>query len=382
MEFNIIEGLIIQVIFFSFFAAVFLKISPVRQIKKYETAVNYFSVFFFIFVIAASTHFLFTSSAFTLSIANSLIIIGYYVLYFGLKSRKSLLETHIYKSKIVIINTLLVVVVSSLTYGQDLELNIYRSIFIGLNLMVITFFCSYQIIKQSRHSTVEKFTAIVFVLCGLSESLHWLPLYFTGDFILHGTVTLFLQVTYFFMIFGSLLSLLLSDTVNFHYKSSITDQLTGIFNRRYLMEQGGRLLSRQTKNTTSATVIITDIDKFKLVNDTYGHAVGDQVIIQFTKLLVNMVRPEDLVARIGGEEFVILMNNSTVDEAADIADRIREELSELWIEMSQKKFRVTASFGVSTIVNGNLESTIKAADDALYKAKNNGRNQVMINDIL
>ena len=134
--------------------------------------------------------------------------------------------------------------------------------------------------------------------------------------------------------------------------------------------------SKRTKRPLSLMMI--DIDDFKKVNDTYGHQKGDEVLKKIGQLLNTNVRDMDTAARYGGEELVVIMPNTTINQAYEIADRIREDISKLKFE----SFSVYVSIGVSqTDENINsAEKVIKAADEALYKAKNSGKNKVVTND--
>lgn len=193
------------------------------------------------------------------------------------------------------------------------------------------------------------------------------------------------QAVEIFILSPSLLALftifiLLSYMSDLHdrlHEQATTDSLTGIYNRRYFLEQGKKLLSYALRHHCTMSLIMCDIDKFKLVNDTYGHGIGDQVIIKFAHLLKNVIREEDIVARIGGEEFVILLPNTNLDEAVNFAERIRELTQAILIDTPHGTLKFTASFGVSIFDNLDIESNFKNADKALYLAKESGRNKVL-----
>lgn len=153
-------------------------------------------------------------------------------------------------------------------------------------------------------------------------------------------------------------------------KKANTDPLTGISNRRaadaWLKEMG--------TSARRCAVIFLDIDHFKSVNDTYGHDTGDAVLKEFATLLRNRIRSHDMVARWGGEEFVVLLSSLTQEEALSIAENLRKRIEAI---DTPKLPRVTASLGVAhSQSGGSIEATIKAADEALYRAKTGGRNQV------
>jgi len=156
-----------------------------------------------------------------------------------------------------------------------------------------------------------------------------------------------------------------------------TDLLTGIANRRIFLESLGGAISFAQRHQTPLSIIMADLDDFKSVNDTFGHNAGDQVLQAFATLLMENSRQEDLAARFGGEEFIIMLPGTGANEAALLGERIKRR----WEEMTFADFsvRVTASFGVSAYQPGDtIASFIERADQALYEAKRLGKNQVII----
>ena len=157
------------------------------------------------------------------------------------------------------------------------------------------------------------------------------------------------------------------------------DSLTEIYNRRVLMERLQQEWGRIQRKPAPLSFIMVDIDNFKLVNDTYGHPVGDNVLVGFSNILSQAIRSGDIVGRYGGEEFGIVMTNCTSSEAALAADRYRIEIEKAVFVARKQEFSVTASFGVSDSTGrANIDELIKGADAALYKAKETGRNKVCI----
>lgn len=160
------------------------------------------------------------------------------------------------------------------------------------------------------------------------------------------------------------------------YQNSIRDPLTRLYNRSYFYDSLNQLLAK-TSSTRPLSVIVCDLDRFKRINDTYGHVQGDKVI-QFTaSVLQNNVRQEDAAARIGGEEFALLLANTEVEEALAIAERVRLSISEQHEGLPE---RMTISMGVFTNHDGRIsaEECVKRADEAMYEAKNSGRNRVVV----
>lgn len=153
------------------------------------------------------------------------------------------------------------------------------------------------------------------------------------------------------------------------------DPLTGVANRRSLDATLAREIERVSRLGLPLTIIILDVDHFKAVNDTFGHAVGDKVLQAIGATLSGLLRPYDLVARYGGEEFLIMMPGTTLKNGALAAERFRAAVSEIAIEGLSRQ--ITASFGVATLLPGYpSDSLVERADKAMYLAKQKGRNRV------
>ncbi|MBF0358287.1 MAG: diguanylate cyclase [Magnetococcales bacterium] len=157
-----------------------------------------------------------------------------------------------------------------------------------------------------------------------------------------------------------------------------TDPLTKTLNRTKLLSTLERERNRISETGESCAVVMADIDYFKKVNDTYGHAVGDMVLVQTALFFSSVLRPMDLVFRYGGEEFLIYMSNLDLISAIKTLDRIREKFATNKIMISTgKMINITASFGVAMLdPKVSIDSSIKKADLALYAAKRSGRNCV------
>lgn len=157
---------------------------------------------------------------------------------------------------------------------------------------------------------------------------------------------------------------------------AVRDQLTGLYNRHYLVDIMAGKVSEAKRHEQSLCVIMVDIDHFKDVNDSFGHLEGDKVLQKIAQILQDEARREDVVARFGGEEMVIILNNCSLTEASLKAEKLRKK-----IESSEPEgIAISASFGVVQMneVNNTCEKLFKCADDALYKAKELGRNRVEV----
>ncbi|MDD5401347.1 MAG: diguanylate cyclase [Sulfurimonas sp.] len=156
----------------------------------------------------------------------------------------------------------------------------------------------------------------------------------------------------------------------------ITDPLTKLYNRARFDEVINFIVKHQRKADTDFILVIADVDYFKSINDTYGHQVGDEALVSVANSLKNSLREDDLVARWGGEEFVIMLKNVTLDEAKMIMEKVRESVQKIKINDT---ISITASFGLTKYIIGeDTKKTFKRVDDALYEAKNSGRNRVVI----
>ena len=158
-------------------------------------------------------------------------------------------------------------------------------------------------------------------------------------------------------------------------RMSQTDVLTNVFNRRYIGEQ---LSALERKKKTAYAVILLDLDHFKLINDQYGHEVGDIVLQRVAAILSATTREQDIVGRFGGEEFILILKEQNLQQAIEIAERCRKIIEQEEIQLETKKIlKMSASFGVALSQSTlNKEQTIRLADRALYLAKRQGRNQV------
>ncbi|RVT48183.1 diguanylate cyclase [Rheinheimera sediminis] len=160
---------------------------------------------------------------------------------------------------------------------------------------------------------------------------------------------------------------------------SNTDFLTGLFNRRAFLNTAVPVLSRSARYKAPFSLIALDIDHFKTINDTYGHDSGDRALIAVAAILRKAVRAHDLVARVGGEEFVILLESCNKQHALDFAERLRQEVKKTGIELLDgQTLYLTASFGVaeSQDEQAELNDLLRRADSAMYKAKQAGRDRV------
>ena len=162
--------------------------------------------------------------------------------------------------------------------------------------------------------------------------------------------------------------------------ASRVDGLTGLYNRRYWQERFDEMHKLCVRREKPSTALMLDIDHFKRINDTYGHQAGDKVIKMLAALIKRCVRETDLAGRYGGEEFAIILNDSSVEDAKIVAERIRQLAQRLVVEHEGESISFTVSLGLAQFspdFKGAM-AWLECADQALYEAKENGRNQYRI----
>ena len=155
-----------------------------------------------------------------------------------------------------------------------------------------------------------------------------------------------------------------------------SDYLTGLANRRYFIEQAELELLRHNRYSTELSLIMLDIDFFKKINDTYGHNTGDLVLQKIADVSRTILRDVDIIGRIGGEEFAILLPETNLENSIKVAERLRVEISNASVVLEKEEVKFTSSFGVVAANKSNIDKLLIKADKALYKAKDSGRNRV------
>jgi diguanylate cyclase (GGDEF)-like protein len=161
-----------------------------------------------------------------------------------------------------------------------------------------------------------------------------------------------------------------------HKTAAMTDLLTGLFNRRAFLEAANAMIERRARKAQPVSLLMFDLDKFKSINDRFGHAAGDEILKLFSAVVVNNLRISDLSGRIGGEEFAALLP-CPLEEGVVVAERVREAFEASGIVCEEGPVDTTVSIGVAGGPAGTeLEVLLAAADTALYQAKRSGRNRV------
>ena len=172
-------------------------------------------------------------------------------------------------------------------------------------------------------------------------------------------------------------NIVLMETIRQLEEASVRDALTGLHNRRYFNDSANQLFASMRRGQMEIVVGMVDLDFFKRINDSHGHDAGDAVLKAVAKVLEGCVRETDILARMGGEEFCVLLVNTMPAGATALFERMRAAIEAAEIPFEGQTLRITASFGVCTKAKERLQFMISAADDLLYQAKSLGRNRVV-----
>ena len=164
------------------------------------------------------------------------------------------------------------------------------------------------------------------------------------------------------------------------YQLATHDTLTELYNRRHFVEMADKEIARAVRHRRPLALCIIDVDLFKPVNDRHGHIAGDEVLRQIAAHLRQHVRSEDMAARIGGEEFAVLLQECGIEAAAGFAERLRQAIADAWFSPGGERQRITVSIGISVLnpARETRAALMAAADVALYRAKHDGRNCVRL----
>ena len=165
------------------------------------------------------------------------------------------------------------------------------------------------------------------------------------------------------------------------YRMATLDRMTGLYVHHYFQERLAEELKRSERSKTPLTLIMADLDNFKIINDTYGHQPGDIILKDIAKIIHDNIRSFDIAARYGGEEFAVILTDTEIESALHIAERLRKKVEETVFEGAPVPLRITISIGISQFdpkKDKNKDSLIRKADMALYKAKADGKNMVVV----
>lgn len=174
----------------------------------------------------------------------------------------------------------------------------------------------------------------------------------------------------------------LLDLFEENREMAFKDFLTSLYNRRYFFKSGQDIFEKAKRANKELAIAILDIDKFKNINDTYGHDIGDLALIRSAEILKETMRKSDLIARFGGEEFCILLENISYEDSEKLFEKLRDAFEKSCIKYEDIEIRFTISIGACYSKAINLDEMIKYADNSLFESKNDGRNRITLKKII
>ncbi len=258
---------------------------------------------------------------------------------------------------------------------------------VALGILVVsvyTFFIAFELSRERRKALHSRTAAIV-VPC-LHAAIYLMPLAmraFTPEVIAASWLTVFTLETILYAVGTAFIVLLMvkDHHVGYYRHAAATDFLTGLLNRRAFLENALRLCVNRADGNRPVTLLIFDLDHFKSINDRFGHAVGDEVLRMFAQVARRNTRADDIIGRIGGEEFAAIIPEA-MELAVPIAERIRAGFETAAVEVAGQPVHATVSIGAATSYElvTNIDALIARADVALYRAKGEGRNRLRAAD--
>lgn len=317
-------------------------------------------------------------------LVNILIFVGVYLSFRGSQlfmSRRAL--PHMF------FITLFVVAMAAISYWTIVEDSYADRLTVSSTLLILFYGLSAMALWPRGHDEVFISGKLVAVVFALNVPVHVWKLYLSmtgaigaGVFDAQG----YSAVLYFIGIATSMLTAMGSITMMLEYlhndlkKHAERDPLTGVYNRRAFYPLAENVLARHERDGGVATMVMMDLDHFKTVNDTHGHAAGDEVLKRAVAVTQRELRGQDVLVRLGGEEFGILLPSTSERDALLVAERIRKAIKDSVFTHKDRDISITASLGLTSLIAAknklNIDELISQADEALYKAKQNGRNRI------
>lgn len=376
-------SLVIVILLLSISSALHFKFLPVTLNRKDTVVVRYFMFYFVstavlypLVVIAAIVDQL----SYLNVVGQCIYLVSFYFLWQGLNIRFTGNVSALKNNKWIVCHLIAFFLLMTITYLMSNQSDVYQVILLIMNCLFVCYMTQKNVYlnhkKPRRAERVVKgviWCIIIFLIFGLV----FLSIYQNVDLYLR--VVLHLEIFCAFIAVLSLSSLIMSDYINTHYSNSITDEMTGLYNRRYFMEETNLLLSQSPEKPNVNALITCDIDYFKKINDQYGHAIGDKAIIALSNLLKKMSPKNAIPARLGGEEFAVFIPNMPLEFSEKLSENIRQKIHHIQVKNNIGQIvTYTASFGVSvTNENQDIEWLLRCSDEAMYYAKKVGRNRVV-----
>ena len=244
--------------------------------------------------------------------------------------------------------------------------------------------CAWEFWQERDEGLMSRWPIVVFLLAHAAIVIVRIPLAgslslpVVSEDVQVGWWTFIIFETIFFSFCAAyLLGGMARERIALRYKhASLIDPLTGVNNRRAFLEQGEKLLHRSNLGCAPVALLLFDLDKFKSVNDTFGHQAGDRVLTAFCRVATSTLRPSDLFGRLGGEEFAALLLHTSLNGGLVAAERIRANFEATALDLGAHALTVSVGVASAPECNRNLADLIEEADRALYHAKEHGRNRV------
>lgn len=244
---------------------------------------------------------------------------------------------------------------------------------------------AYMIIRYRQRTRPSEWAAAVFcALFGTAQAVSAGIAFLQGAIHDEALFAAYMHFTFLtlpsgYMVMSMFIILMMASDISAKMKRlAVHDQLTGLLNRRGFTEYGERAFATARRNATPLSLIMTDIDRFKYINDKFGHAAGDTALAHFARLVSENRRREDVIARVGGEEFALLLPGMELRNALALADQLCTKVGATPMALTGVGLPMTSSFGVASISekDHSLDDMFRRADRALYRSKRAGRNQV------
>lgn len=301
------------------------------------------------------------------------------------------------------------VLIKILTKYEEHKLeNIYKLLISILTILILSLIALINGLDQVTHENMSSvfianliiFSSVILLKFPLSLAVYFIPFltYLGGLLVFQHNTDLLISNSINGLIFFLAVILISTVIYNYHYQEiaknivleetifklnymSNHDSLTGLLNRRSFGTQVAEKMKIITETKKLAALILLDIDHFKNINDQFGHPIGDIVLMEVSHILMDHMKTNDLATRWGGEEFLIFLFQTSIDEAYVLADNIRLAIENKVILADKFQIHITASFGISILkdnFSNSFDTSYKSADAALYQAKNQGRNKVII----
>ncbi len=331
----------------------------------------------------------FVSDLFSVIIANTLQFLATIMVYEGLIRFR---QANITWGKYVAACLLCLMVLSFYYYTYNKPDVNARMIALAISFSLEYLLISYALFYRTKQSggAANTFLGLMFLLLSVSYALRAIVTLGEAELIdfmdagfIHAVSLMSLQMMVLFTSF-SVLWIASNELEKELREQARIDPLTLAYNRRALEDVANVEISRVIRNKHSLSIIMCDIDHFKDFNDEHGHQVGDKVLVDFCSILKSNVREHDFIARYGGEEFLVLLPETNLQKALAIAEKLRTKICQHRMAIRRNRaVSITASFGVAGYQQGMTDwrLIVKAADQALYQAKNAGRNKVMAEKI-